>query len=130
MILSNHTNRLYCRHCLALKIQDYFSEAKVFDGSCFGAMEGIVINKCDWTDANCRVIGGIMQYCNPLAKKLDLDIRFGSQYWNGHYASQGALVAGLLSPDLQYQTGVLSYRNGKSVYIDQNGIALPANFVL
>lgn len=126
MILSNNTDRLYCKHCLAFKFQDYFQDAHLYEGedSYFEKTKSLVNGKCYWTEKERIVVGGIFKFENPLAERLDLDVRFGDRWWNGHLASQEALVDGMLHHKLQYRTSVIGYRNGKNVYVDQNGIEI------
>lgn len=115
MLISNHGNHLYCPHCLAEKLDAFMLAADLDD------------EKCDWYPASNKTIGIIGQHFGSiknqaLAIDLDLNVRFGSSWWNGHHASRNAFLAALLSDKLSYSTGMSNYINGKVYMTDRHGI--------
>lgn len=120
-MISNHSKHLVCHHCLAEKIDTYFANAELDEV------------ECNWFPASTETVGIIGQHFGSkqnrdLAKDLDIDIRFGSVWWNGHYACNYAFQTALLSDKLKYSTGFSKYKNGKSFMVDRYGIEIERDF--
>lgn len=119
MIISNHSSELYCAHCLAEKVDQFFRYADLDECP------------CDWIADKKMSIGVIGKWFGTkqnmgLAELIDLDMRFGSNYWNGHHASREALMRGLMNPNLEYKTIVISYdKKLGAVHVDRHGIKIP-----
>jgi hypothetical protein len=132
LMISSYSKDLICASCLCDKITDYFFESKVVtsgDDYYVAGFVGVTIGNCDWYDVRTEVIDGIMKIRNPAAKKLDLDIRFGSGWWNGHFASLEVFQEGLLhNPKLRYTTSIFTSKkiNGKyeTFMVDRNGMKI------
>lgn len=115
MIISNYSSsgQLYCAHCLAEKVESYFST--------FPDTEEDIDY---WTKKKDQCLTYISSFDDENAKQLDLDMRWGSNYWNGHPATKSTLLRGFHSDKVQYRTEVMSNSKNGFVYIDKNGIKL------
>lgn len=123
VLLSNyHPDHFLCAHCIAERISLYFASFPVYSGC-----------PDDWTGVNEKTINGIFSYAgasNSLLRYaydvLGLDIRFGSAWWNGHYATESTLVKALTSNEVAYCTSVLAMKDGVYQMIDRNGVTMKA----
>ena len=84
VMLSQYAKQPICGHCLAEKIKQYYAQA------------ALKISKCDCCGEVKRVTAGIVDVNdylnlgdedhlnnNAVAKSLNLDVRYGMQWWNG-----------------------------------------------
>lgn len=123
MILSNYSKHLYCAHCLGKKIQTYFRASD--------QLSPLPVQQCDWLGRDEKVIGIIWGgRFDPIAKELDLDVRFGGQWWNGHHASLKAFEIALFDGNPGYRTSVFVYGDSKHRMRmrDKNGVTLYADW--
>jgi hypothetical protein len=116
-IISNYSDQLYCPHCLAGRIDAFMIAADLDD------------HQCDWYKENTKTVGIIGDLFGSsknqrLAEELDLNVRFGCSWWNGHHASRRAMASALYSDKLTYSTGMSKYENGKVSMVDKNGITM------
>ena len=57
-----------------------------------------------------------------MAQDLNLDVRFGHNWWNGWHASNAAFYYALVNnPKMRYTTGLMLYENEQFFYVDKNG---------
>lgn len=78
MLLSN-SGKLYCPHCLDYEIEEYFERTTDFK-----------IGTCDATgEHNVKTIDIVWGH-EGLGKKLGIDLRFGTHWWNGFNISYPA----------------------------------------
>lgn len=117
MIIQNSSEHLYCAHCLGEKIQTYFRASD--------SLYPLVVTTCDWTGKQEKTIGIIWGdgfQSDQIATELDLDVRFGSNYWNGHRASLRAFRAALIENEPTYAVSYYKSVNGRMYGVDKNGI--------
>lgn len=117
MVISNCSDKLYCTHCLAEKIDTYFANAELESHACY------------WFPESTKTVDSIGLHSEheknyDLAKDLELNVRFGSGWWNGHYACNYAFQTALFSDKLKYRTGLSKYEDGKTIMVDRHGITM------
>lgn len=116
MMLSYYGPGPLCSVCLFGKISSYFGFAPVAGPREYvDEFSHITRIPCDWYPEKDRSIKGVMKYKNPSAEMLNLDIRIGSNYWNGFHASLCALRS-LLLVDGVYTTSFLSTEKNETFY--------------
>lgn len=84
IMVSQYAKQPICPHCFAEKIKQYYAQAM------------LAVKKCDCCGQTKRVTGGIpdfnetfnlseheYEHNKAVAKKLDLDVRYGMAWWNG-----------------------------------------------
>lgn len=96
IMLSQYAKKPICGHCLAEKLKQFYTQATLF------------VDKCDCCNEHKRITYGIPDingYFNlsehehnvnkAVAKKLDLDVRYGMQWWNGFKLCEDCVVEAL-----------------------------------
>lgn len=113
--MSNNSEHLYCNNCTLDRITEYFKRSNK-----------VTVGSCDWKKAEMPVISIITKYDDPLADELDLDVRFGGSWWNGHQACLDVFEQALRTmpeDDFNgYTTSFSVYKNGTSYMVDKNGV--------
>lgn len=123
-MIMNLCHDLVCPHCLLEKIEEYFAMSEPPEHRM----------NCDWYPDKTQTISCVSRWDMinaELADSLDLDIRFGGMWWNGHHASIEAFHEALTSPLLEYRTNVWTYDNDKEcgIMVDRNGIKHCGDFI-
>jgi hypothetical protein len=117
IIISNNSKHLYCAYCLGTKIESYFRYSE--------QLAPLHVNECDWLHRPAKTIR-IIWGTDPIAKQLDLDVRFGGRWWNGHNACREVFAQALIHSEVSYMTGVFHFnpKTKKMVMVDHNGIRI------
>ncbi len=90
-IFQSYHSKPRCATCTMEKISAYFSRAPILEADYSLGRCGLEWAECDWSHRRALCIDSIFKFNNDLAQELDLDIRFGSSWWNGHKISEYAL---------------------------------------
>lgn len=127
MMMSVHSDKIFCKTCLREKIEIYFQT----QDECGNSDEDVYIaDDCIINGTPCffypeitRTVKTISNFGdNKLADELGLDIRFGSGWWNGHYASLRAFQEFLMDDKTKYSTSFVKIEKCGAFYVDRNGI--------
>jgi hypothetical protein len=103
MMLSYYSDHTYAPHALFERIRKYFELTTPSEAV------------CSFTRKFSPCISTISKFDDQLAKDLDLDIRFGSTWWNGHQASLEAFRTLLLETG-EIKSNVISVQDGQALY--------------
>ena len=113
MLMNCVHNELICSACLAIRIDTWFNSAHV---------EKFTFKPCYWYPKNEVTTNIIIKFKDPVAQDLNLDVRFGHNWWNGWHASNAAFYYALVNnPKMRYTTGLMLYENEQFFYVDKNG---------
>lgn len=110
MMFVNYSAGQTCPHCLYLDIKEYFETSKIEKDK----YNSLHIGKCDFTG----IKGKVTRIVFKDQSKHGLNIRFGSNYWNGSYAGLEAFRI-LLTETGEMKT---SFHVKGSKYRDKNGV--------
>lgn len=113
MIFSHTSKQNICPHCLSQKIEQFFLFAKAGNNK----HDGVYWGECEFTGKRAKVMR-ISPYTSGTLSP-GLNIRFGSNYWNGSVACSDAFRILLTEAG----TMVTPYHAGKRGYCqDKNGV--------